>query len=79
MLTSILGPYTINLVKVIITGNAKLHVTKSGDLRTQSVACDVSFSDMKLNFENMGNVGSIFQSFANSASNVVCENRNSMN
>jgi hypothetical protein len=61
-------------VRVIITGNARLHVTKKGDLRTESVVCDISFSDMKMNFENMGGVAGIFQSFANSASNVVCEN-----
>lgn len=65
------GPFTINITKVEFDGEARLEVRKDGNLRTQSIQCDLKYGDMKLNFENLGGLGSIFQSVANSAKNIV--------
>lgn len=59
---------------MVIDGNAKLEVKRDGNLRVQSVVCDISFGDMKMKFENLGNLAGIFQSVMNSASNVVSKN-----
>lgn len=68
---NVLGPFTINITNVVFDGDARLEVRKDGNLRTQSIQCDLSYGDMNLNFENLGGLGSLFQSFANSAKNIV--------
>lgn len=55
-------------------GNASIGVERDGKLRSQEINIDISFSDMKMEFKNLGLFASIFQSIANSASNVVSNN-----
>lgn len=66
-----LGPFTIHLKNVLIDGNASVGVERDGKLRTQHTNIDVTFSDMTMDFKNLGFLAAVFQSLANSASNVV--------
>lgn len=66
-----LGPFTIHLKNVLIDGNATVGVERDGKLRTQHTNIDVTFSDMTMDFKNLGFLAAVFQSLANSASNVV--------
>lgn len=65
------GPYTITLKDVYVNGNASIGVERDGKLRTQDIKIDITFSDLLMNFQNLGMMGSIFQSVANSASNQI--------
>lgn len=65
------GPFTLNITNVVFDGDARLEVRKDGNLRTQSIQCDLKYGDMKMNFENLGGMVSIVQSIANSAKNIV--------
>jgi hypothetical protein len=65
------GPYTIQLKGVYVNGNATVGVEKDGKLKSQDIQIDVFFSDMQMSFQNLGMMGSIFQSIANSASNQI--------
>lgn len=67
----ILGPFTIILKNVKIDGNATIGVEKDGKLKTQHINIDIQFKDMAMDFKNLGFFASVFQSLANSASNVV--------
>ena len=55
----------------MIDGNASVGVERDGKLRTQHTNIDVTFSDMTMDFKNLGFLAAVFQSLANSASNVV--------
>lgn len=70
----ILGPFTINLKNVFVDGNATVGVERDGKLRTQNINIDIKFAEMKMDFKNLGFAASIFQSIANSATNVVSQN-----
>lgn len=65
------GPFTVLLKKVFVQGNASLGVERDGRIRTQDVRMDISFADMAMDFQNLGFMGSIFQSFVNSAPTLV--------
>lgn len=65
------GPFTIKLKDVLIDGNSTIAVEKDGKLRTEYVNIDITFKDMSMDFQNLGLVANVFQSIANSASNVV--------
>lgn len=71
MIHCILGPFTINLKNVFVDGNATVGVERDGKLRTQNINIDIKFAEMKMDFKNLGFAASIFQSIANSATNVV--------
>lgn len=74
MIHCILGPFTINLKNVFVDGNATVGVERDGKLRTQNINIDIKFAEMKMDFKNLGFAASIFQSIANSATNVVSQN-----
>uniref|UniRef100_A0A336KI47 CSON005147 protein n=1 Tax=Culicoides sonorensis TaxID=179676 RepID=A0A336KI47_CULSO len=65
------GPFKIIIENVFVQGNASLAVEIDGKIRTQDIKMDVKFADMKMDFQNLGLLGSIFQGIANSASNLV--------
>lgn len=69
--TSASGPFTITLKNVVATGNATVSVERDGRVRTQEIAMDITFTDMAMDFQNLGFMGSIFQSFVNNAPNLV--------
>jgi len=46
-------------------------VEQDGQMRTQNVTIDIAFSNMIMDFKNLGFMASVFQSFANSASNMI--------
>ncbi|XP_055636099.1 uncharacterized protein LOC129775402 [Toxorhynchites rutilus septentrionalis] len=65
------GPFTVVLKNVLTKGNVSLGVERDGKVRTQDISLDITFDDMSMDFQNLGFMGSIFQSVVNSASNLV--------
>nr|XP_019542053.2 uncharacterized protein LOC109412868 [Aedes albopictus] len=65
------GPFTVVLKNVMTKGNVSLSVDRDGKVRTQDISLDITFDDMSMDFQNLGFMGSIFQSVVNSASNLV--------
>ncbi|CRL00047.1 CLUMA_CG013335, isoform A [Clunio marinus] len=65
------GPFTILLKNVVVEGNAAIGVERDGKLRTQEILMDIKFADMAMDFKNLGFLAAVFQSLANSASNVI--------
>ncbi|XP_058811866.1 uncharacterized protein LOC131676657 [Topomyia yanbarensis] len=65
------GPFTVVLKNVMTKGNVSLGVDRDGKVRTQDISLDIAFDDMSMDFQNLGFMGSIFQSVVNSASNLV--------
>jgi hypothetical protein len=68
---SLSGPFTITLNNVLVFGNASLGVERDGKIRTENITIDIKFSDMTMDFRNLGLLAKFFQSLANSASNMV--------
>uniref|UniRef100_A0A1L8DR22 Putative juvenile hormone binding protein in insects n=1 Tax=Nyssomyia neivai TaxID=330878 RepID=A0A1L8DR22_9DIPT len=65
------GPFTVVLKDVFTVGNVTLGVERDGKIRTQDIQMDSTFADMSMDFQNLGFMGAVFQSFVNSASNLV--------
>lgn len=65
------GPFTILLKNVFVIGNASLGVERSGKIRTQDIEMDITFSDMSMDFQNLGFLGAVFQGVINSAPTLV--------
>ncbi|XP_037957650.1 uncharacterized protein LOC119687420 [Teleopsis dalmanni] len=65
------GPFNVILKKVVVKGSATLTVQRDGHLTTESIKMDITFSDMSMDFENLGFLGSVFQGIVNSAPNLV--------
>lgn len=65
------GPFNVTLTNVVAKSNASVAVERDGKIRTQDIAIDMGFSDMSMNFENLGFLGSVFQSIVNGAPNMV--------
>jgi hypothetical protein len=65
------GPFTVILKNVFVQGNATLAVERDGKIRTQDIKMDITFSDMSMDFQNLGFMAAVFQSVMNSASNLV--------
>ncbi|XP_055586594.1 uncharacterized protein LOC129739193 [Uranotaenia lowii] len=65
------GPFEVVLKNVMTKGNVSLGVERDGKVRTQDISLDIEFDDMSMDFQNLGFMGSIFQSVVNSASNLV--------
>lgn len=55
LFTKASGPFTVILKNVVVKGNATVGVERDGKVRTQEVAMDMSFSDMSMDFQNLGN------------------------
>uniref|UniRef100_A0A182IWH2 Hemolymph juvenile hormone binding protein n=1 Tax=Anopheles atroparvus TaxID=41427 RepID=A0A182IWH2_ANOAO len=65
------GPFTVLMKNVLTKANVSLAVERDGTLRTKDIELDIAFDDLAMDFQNLGFMGSIFQSVANSASNLV--------
>uniref|UniRef100_A0A182VQ84 Hemolymph juvenile hormone binding protein n=1 Tax=Anopheles minimus TaxID=112268 RepID=A0A182VQ84_9DIPT len=65
------GPFTVLMRNVLTKANVSLAVERDGTLRTKDIELDIAFDDMAMDFQNLGFMGSIFQSVVNSASNLV--------
>ncbi|XP_035795337.1 uncharacterized protein LOC118468549 [Anopheles albimanus] len=65
------GPFTVNMKNVLTKANVSLAVDREGQLHTDNIELDIAFDDMAMDFQNLGFMGSIFQSVVNSASNMV--------
>ncbi|XP_058115945.1 uncharacterized protein LOC131284901 [Anopheles ziemanni] len=65
------GPFTVLMKNVLTNANVSLAVERDGTLRTKDIELDIAFDDLAMDFQNLGFMGSIFQSVANSASNLV--------
>lgn len=65
------GPFIIILKNVLIKASATLYVTPTGQLTTDRIKMDMIFKDMSMDFQNLGFLGSVFQSVVNSAPNLV--------
>lgn len=53
------GPFTVILKNVVVKGNATLGVERDGQIRTQNIVMDMGFTDMSMDFQNLG----LFYSF----------------
>lgn len=53
--TSANGPFTVTLKNVIAKGNASVAVERDGKIKTQEIAMDMNFSDLAMDFQNLGN------------------------
>lgn len=71
LFSSAQGPFTIVLKNVIAKAIASLEVQPDGSLTTEQINMDLTFSDMTMDFENLGFLGALFQSVINSAPNLV--------
>ncbi|XP_061496548.1 uncharacterized protein LOC1273626 [Anopheles gambiae] len=65
------GPFNVVMRNVLTKANVSLAVERDGTLRTNDIELDIAFDDMAMDFQNLGFMGSIFQSVVNSASNLV--------
>ncbi|XP_017110624.1 uncharacterized protein LOC108134730 isoform X1 [Drosophila elegans] len=65
------GPFTVILKNVYAEATAFLAVERDGHLATDRIKIDITFSDMTMDFQNLGLVGSVFQSVINGAPNLV--------
>ncbi|XP_039479150.1 uncharacterized protein LOC120443853 isoform X2 [Drosophila santomea] len=65
------GPFTVILKNVYAEATAFLAVERDGQLATDRIKIDITFSDMTMDFQNLGLVGSVFQSVVNGAPNLV--------
>lgn len=54
LFTKASGPFTVILKNVVVKGNATIGVERDGKVRTQEIAMDMSFSDMSMDFQNLG-------------------------
>lgn len=55
LFSSASGPFNVTLTNVVAASNASVAVERDGKIRTQDIAMDMNFSDMSMNFENLGN------------------------
>lgn len=60
------GGFTVLLTDVYVEGVAMLKVQRDGKLQAEEINMDITFSDISMEFENLGFLGSIFQGIINS-------------
>ncbi|KPI93554.1 hypothetical protein RR46_10814 [Papilio xuthus] len=60
------GPFTVDISGLKIIAKATLGVERDGKLQAQSITIDLGFSNIAVNFENLGFFGSMFQGIVNS-------------
>lgn len=65
------GPFTVDLTKLKVTAHASIGVERDGKLRAQDIKMDLSFTNIDMNFENLGFFGSMFQGMVNSIGNFL--------
>lgn len=60
------GPFTVDVEGLIINAKAGLGVERDGKVRAQGITIDLSFSNIAVDFQNLGLFGSMFQGIINS-------------
>lgn len=65
------GPFSVILKNVFVAANASLSVSRDGKLSTDNIHMDITFSDMSMEFQNLGFLGTVFQGIVNSAPTLV--------
>ncbi|KPJ17763.1 hypothetical protein RR48_06569 [Papilio machaon] len=60
------GPFTVDISGLKIMAKATLGVERDGKLQAQGITIDLGFSNIAVNFENLGFFGSMFQGIVNS-------------
>ncbi|XP_026764240.2 uncharacterized protein LOC113522675 isoform X2 [Galleria mellonella] len=65
------GPFTVDVSGLKIHAKANLGVERDGKLRAQNMNIDIGFTNIAVNFQNLGVLGSIFQGFINSVGPFV--------
>lgn len=48
------GPFTVTLKNVVAKGNASVGVERDGVIRTQDISMDMTFDDLAMDFQNLG-------------------------
>ncbi|CAL8109661.1 unnamed protein product [Orchesella dallaii] len=67
------GPCNITVIQVAAEAAVDFFVDPEGILQVQNIAVDVKFTDIKMNFENLGLLASAFQGVINSAGPFLFE------
>ncbi|XP_046416694.1 uncharacterized protein LOC124177860 [Neodiprion fabricii] len=65
------GNFTVKLTGVEVNGVARLEVSQSGRLQAQDIDMDLTFVNIDINFENLGLLASVFQSFLNTIGTFI--------
>ncbi|XP_075981455.1 uncharacterized protein LOC142980058 [Anticarsia gemmatalis] len=65
------GPFTVDITGLKITARATLGVERDGKLRAQDIVIDLGFTNIAVNFENLGFFGGMFQGIINSVGNFL--------
>ncbi|XP_053601775.1 uncharacterized protein LOC128670266 isoform X1 [Plodia interpunctella] len=67
------GPYTVDVGGLKVNAKANLGVERDGKLRAQNINIDIGFSNITVDFQNLGLMGSVFQGVINSIGPFVFE------
>ncbi|PZC87296.1 hypothetical protein B5X24_HaOG201532 [Helicoverpa armigera] len=59
------GPFTVDIHGLHVVAQANVGVERDGKLRAQNIALAPSFNTISMNFENLGFLGGMLQSFIN--------------
>jgi hypothetical protein len=70
-LSSSAGDFTVKLTGVNVQGLARLEVGNDGKLHAQDIDMDLTFDNIDMDFQNLGFLASVFQSFINSVGSFI--------
>lgn len=65
------GPFTSNLTKVYVKAIATLEIERDGQLEAQEINMDITFKDIKMDFQGLGFFASVMQNVMNSVGTFV--------
>ncbi|XP_075216039.1 uncharacterized protein LOC142321658 [Lycorma delicatula] len=67
------GPFNVTLLDVTTEGAAALHYTSDGSLETSETDMDMTFRNIKIDFKNLGIMGSFFQGVLSAVGSFIFE------
>uniref|UniRef100_A0A0A9Z8L6 Mite allergen Lep d 7 n=1 Tax=Lygus hesperus TaxID=30085 RepID=A0A0A9Z8L6_LYGHE len=65
------GGFNVTIVGVYLEGVGVMEVTRNGNLQASDINMDISFDNIRLDFKNLGLLGSIFQGMINTLGTFV--------
>lgn len=65
------GNFSVKLKGVEVEGIARLEVSQNGKLQAQDIDLDLTFSNIDIDFKNLGFMGSLFQGVVNSVGSFL--------
>ncbi|BES90986.1 Haemolymph juvenile hormone Hypothetical protein protein (JHBP) [Nesidiocoris tenuis] len=65
------GGFNVTIAGVYLEGVALLEVNRGGHLEASDINMDISFDDIRLDFKNLGFLGSVFQGMINTVGTFV--------